>query len=315
MSKLKDKSEVKMNADLRGNDLRLDDYKLIIEGNKIILKDVKDFLPQHIFDCGQCFRWIREEDGSYTGVAKGRVINVSNDGDDIVFENTNIEDFKNIWFDYFDLGRDYSKLKYELSGFDENLNKAVDFGWGIRILQQDCWEMLISFIISSNNRIPMIQRAIANISERYGREIGEFRGKKYYAFPTPEELSKASIDDLRDCKTGFRDKYIFSTTNDVVNGVDINEFYDFESDICHKELMKFKGVGAKVADCIALFGYRKYNSFPVDVWVKRVMQEFYGADEMSLPKMRSYGMNLFGENAGFAQQYLFYYMRELDLGK
>ena len=284
--------------------------------NGIILKETKDFDPVHIFECGQCFRWIKEDDGSYTGVAKGKVINVKKDGENIVIDNTNKEEFENIWYDYFDLGRDYTSLKKELAQHDENLKKAVDFGWGIRILQQDSWEMLISFIISSNNRIPMIQRAINNISEKYGKEIGEYRGRIYFAFPSPEELSKASVEELRECKTGFRDKYIYHTNKMVIEeNLNMEDFIEMDSEECHKELMKFKGVGAKVADCIALFGMRKYDSFPVDVWVKRVMQEFYGAEDMSLPKMRKYGMELFGEKAGFAQQYLFYYVRELEIGK
>lgn len=284
--------------------------------NGIILKETKDFDPVHIFECGQCFRWIKEDDGSYTGVAKGKVINVKKDGENIVIDNTNKEEFENIWYDYFDLGRDYTSLKKELAQHDENLKKAVDFGWGIRILQQDSWEMLISFIISSNNRIPMIQRAINNISEKYGKEIGEYRGRTYFAFPSPEELSKASVEELRECKTGFRDKYIYHTNKMVIEeNLNMEDFIEMDSEVCHKELMKFKGVGAKVADCIALFGMRKYDSFPVDVWVKRVMQEFYGAEDMSLPKMRKYGMELFGEKAGFAQQYLFYYVRELEIGK
>ncbi len=284
--------------------------------NKIIINDLADFEPKHIFECGQCFRWIKEEDNSYTGVAKGRIINVKKEDGRVVIDNCSRDDFENIWYDYFDLGRDYSSLKKELAKHDENLAKAVEFGWGIRILQQDGWEMLISFIISSNNRIPMIQRAINNISEKYGKEIGEYRGKKYYAFPSPQELSKASIEELRECKTGFRDKYIYHTSQALVDeGINIEDFEQMDSEMCHKELMKFKGVGAKVADCIALFGMRKYNSFPVDVWVKRVMQKFYGAEDMTLPKMRKYGMELFGDNAGFAQQYLFYYVRELEIGK
>lgn len=284
--------------------------------NKIILKDIIDFDPVHIFDCGQCFRWTKEEDGSYTGVAKGKILNVRKNDNEIILDNTNISDFENIWYDYFDLARDYSSIKKELASHDENLRAAVDFGWGIRILKQDAWEMLISFIISSNNRIPMIQRAINNISERYGDKLGEYKGKTYYSFPTPEQLSKATVEELRDCKTGFRDKYIFSTTRDVIdNKLDMQDFIDMNSATCHKELMKFKGVGAKVSDCIALFGMGKYDSFPVDVWVKRVMQEFYNAEDMSLLKMRKYGMDLFGEKAGFAQQYLFYYVREMEIGK
>ena len=290
--------------------------KVIEIENGIILKDIKDFEPSHIFDCGQCFRWMREDDGSYTGVCFGRVINVKKDGEDVIIDNTNMDDFNNIWYEYFDLGRDYSTLKKELAKRDDNLKKATEFGEGIRILKQDGWEMIISFIISSNNRIPMIQRAINNISEKYGKEIGEYRGRKYYAFPTPNELSAASIEELRDCKTGFRDKYIYETTKMIINkDVDIDSLYEMDSAKCHKELMKLKGVGAKVADCIALFGIRKYDSFPVDVWVKRVMQEFYGAEDMSLTKMRNYGMDMFGEDAGFAQQYLFYYVREMKIGQ
>lgn len=284
--------------------------------NGIVLKGVKDFDPVHIFDCGQCFRWIREEDDSYTGVAMGKVINVKKDGDEIIIDNTDLADFKTIWEEYFDLNRDYTVLKEKLSKYDEHLKKAVEYGWGIRILKQDGWEMLISFIISSNNRIPMIQRAINNISERFGSEIGEYRGRKYYAFPTPKQLSEASIEDLRECKTGFRDKYIYNTTKQVLEGnLEISDFVELESDKCHLELQKFKGVGAKVADCIALFGMRKYDSFPVDVWVKRVMQVFYNAENMSLPKMRKYGKEKFGEDAGFAQQYLFYYVRQQEIGK
>lgn len=284
--------------------------------NGIKILELKNFEPSHVFDCGQCFRWMKEEDGSYTGVAKGKILNVSKEGQDIILMNTNMEDFKNIWYDYFDLGRDYGQMIEKLKMHDDNLFKATEFGHGIRLLQQDGWEMLISFIISSNNRIPMIQRAINNISQTYGDYLGEYRGKKYYSFPSPNQLARASVEDLRNLKLGFRDKYVHDTTRSVVeSGMDVSSFIDMESDICHKELLKFKGVGAKVADCIALFGMKKYDSFPVDVWVKRVMQEFYGAEDMSLVKMRAYGRDLFGQDAGFAQQYLFYYVRELEIGK
>ena len=190
---------------------------IIEKDNQIILEGIsEDFEPKHVFECGQCFRWLREEDGSYTGVVQGKVINVKKENDLIIFDNTNKEDFENIWFDYFDLGRNYGEIKKQLKVMDEYLEKATEFGQGIRILQQDGWEMLISFIISANNRIPMIQRAINNLSERYGKFIGEYRGKKYYAFPTPEELSKVSVEDIRACQTGFRDKYIKSVV-DYVN--------------------------------------------------------------------------------------------------
>ena len=286
------------------------------KGNSVILEGIKNFDPKHIFECGQCFRWHKQDDDSYTGVVKGKILNVKREGNTVYLNNTNIEDFNNIWFDYFDLGRDYSEIKNILKGMDEHLDKASDFGWGIRILQQDGWEMLISFIISSNNRIPMIQRAIENLSEKFGKYIGEYNGKEYYAFPTPEELNKATQEEIRACQTGFRDKYIKSTTASVVeNKDDVREYTNLTTDECLKQLLKFNGVGPKVGDCIALFGMRKYDTFPVDVWVKRVMQEFYVTEDMSLPKIRSYAIDKFGDLSGFAQQYLFYYARELGIGR
>ena len=286
------------------------------KGNSVILEDVADFNPKHIFECGQCFRWKLEEDGSYTGVAKGRILNISIENDKIYLNNTNLEDFNSIWYNYFDLGTDYTKIKNELRKMDKHLDKACHFGWGIRILKQDGWEMLISFIISSNNRIPMIQRAIDNLSRKYGQFIGNYNGKDYYSFPTPEELSKASQEEIRSCQTGFRDKYIKSTSDSVVsNNENVSEYTSLSTDECLKALLRFNGVGPKVADCIALFGMQKYDTFPVDVWVKRVMQEFYVADEMSLPKIRKFAVDKFGDLSGFAQQYLFYYARELGIGR
>ena len=290
---------------------------IIEKDNQIILEGIsEDFEPKHVFECGQCFRWLREDDGSYTGVVHGKVINVKKENDLIIFDNTNKEDFENIWFDYFDLGRNYGEIKKQLKVMDEYLEKATEFGQGIRILQQDGWEMLISFIISANNRIPMIQRAINNLSERYGKFIDEYRGKKYYAFPTPEELSKVSVEDIRACQTGFRDKYIKSVVDYVnENNEDVLSYRKLDTSECIKELVKFNGVGPKVADCIALFGMQKYDTFPVDVWVKRVMEEFYVEDNLSLPKIRKFALDKFGDLAGFAQQYLFYYARELGIGR
>ncbi|CEO31299.1 DNA-3-methyladenine glycosylase family protein [Paraclostridium sordellii] len=290
--------------------------KIYEKDNKVILEGVSDFDPKHIFECGQCFRWKDQGDGSYTGVAKGRVINVSREGDTIYLKNTNLEDFNNIWKDYFDLDTDYSKIKNELRNMDEYLEKATEFGWGIRLLRQDPWEMIISFIISSNNRIPMIQKAIKNLSREYGTYIGSYEGEDYYDFPIPQQLSKASIEEIRACSTGFRDKYIKSTTEEVIkNNDDVYSYRNLSTEDCIKELLKFNGIGPKVGDCIALFGMQKYDTFPVDVWVKRVMQEFYVEDDMSLPKIRKYAIDKFGDLSGFAQQYLFYYARELGIGR
>lgn len=290
--------------------------KVTQEGNKLILEDVENFDPKHIFECGQCFRWIKQEDNSYTGVAMGRVINVKKINNKIYLDNTTKEDFENIWYDYFDLGNDYKEIIDKLKVMDEYLEKATEFGEGIRILKQDSWEMLISFIISSNNRIPMIQRAINNLSKNFGTYIGEYNGQDYYAFPTPKQLNKASQEEIRACSTGFRDKYIKSTTQIVNNeGINVLDYRKLSTEDCLKELLKFNGVGPKVGDCIALFGMQKYDTFPVDVWVKRVMQEFYVAEDLNLTKIRKFGIEKFGELSGFAQQYLFYYARELGIGR
>ena len=290
--------------------------KVYEKENSVVIEGALDFDPKHIFECGQCFRWKAEDDCSYTGVAKGRVINVSREGNTVYLKNTNLEDFNKIWKSYFDLETDYAKIKNELKSMDEYLEKATEFGWGIRILRQDPWEMLISFIISSNNRIPMIQKAISNLSREYGTYIGKFNGVDYYDFPTPEQLSKASIADIRACSTGFRDKYIKATTERVISeNEDVYNYENLGTEDCRKKLMEFNGVGPKVCDCIALFGMQKYDTFPVDVWVKRVMQEFYVEDDMSLPKIRKYAIDKFEDLSGFAQQYLFYYARELGIGR
>lgn len=286
------------------------------QGNSIVIENIEDFEPKHIFECGQCFRWIKEDDDSYTGVFRDKILNVKKENNLIYFNNTNLKDFEEIWYDYFDLGTDYQKIKRVLSDMDEHLKKSIEFGYGIRILKQDSWEMLISFIISSNNRIPMIQKAINNLSREYGKYIGNYNGKDYYSFPTPEELNKASIEDIRNCKTGFRDKYIKTTTERVINeNDDVSNYRNLGTEECLKELLKFNGVGAKVGDCIALFGMQKMDTFPVDVWVKRVMQEFYIKEDLSLPKIRKFAIDKFGDLSGYAQQYLFYYARELGIGR
>lgn len=292
------------------------DYNIIEEENKIILKDMKDFQAKHIFECGQAFRWKVEEDGSYTTIAYGRVANIKRIDNDIIISNTNIEDFNNIWYKYFDLDRDYGKIKKELSK-DPILKEATKFGEGIRILNQEPFEMVISFIISANNQIGRIKKSIEIISREYGSYIGEFMGEKYYSFPSPEELSRARAEDLREiAKVGFRDKRIVEASEKIHNGdIDLNKIFQMTRDEGKEELMTLPGVGPKVSDCILLFAFNKDEAFPVDVWVKRVMEYFYLKEETNVKYIGEEGARLFGSLAGFAQQYLFYYARELGIGK
>lgn len=290
-------------------------YDIVSEKDKVIIKNINDFEPKHIFECGQCFRWDREEDGSYTGVAHGKVLNVKKDREDIVLSNTNLDDFNKIWRDYFDLDNNYGEIKEELSK-DSILKEAIKFGHGIRILKQDEWETLISFIISARNSIPMIKRTINLLSEKYGEFIGEYRNRKYYSFPDAKTLNKISVEELMECKTSFRSKYIISAATIVSSGeIDIYRIKNLETEDARKELMLFSGVGPKVSDCIMLFSMKKYDAFPIDIWVKRVMEYFYLKEDTPLKVIQEFGQEKFGQYAGFAQQYLFYYARELGIGK
>lgn len=285
--------------------------------NKLILKNVLEFEPKHIFENGQCFRWEKEEDGSYTIVAKGKVINVSKYEDEIILENTNLKEFESIWYEYFDFDRDYVKLRKELSKIDQHLNKAANFGDGLRILKQDAFEMIISFIISANNQIPRIKRSVDLLSERCGEALGEFKGKERFAFPSIEAVANISDEDLAAIKVGFRDSYIKTTANMILNGeVDIEKLIELDYEEAHKELMKLSGVGPKVADCILLFAFSREQAFPVDTWVIKIMNEYYMEEpQKNLKKIKAKGLEVFGNQAGFAQQYLFYYAREHKLGK
>lgn len=283
------------------------DYEKTREG--ILLRDAGDFEPEHIFECGQCFRWYLREDGSYKGVAKGKSLEVRKSKEGILLKGTGENDFESIWKEYFDLDRDYGKIKKRLSE-DEVLEEAVKFGYGIRILKQDIWETLISFIISANNRIPRIKRTIANLCGCFGERL-ELDGEIYFDFPTPERIASLSEGDIRLCGCGFRSKYITDTARKVVNGeIDLYGIENLETEEARQKLMQFQGVGPKVADCILLFSMQKFDAFPVDVWVKRVMEHFYLKQDTSLRDIQKYASEKFGDLAGFAQQYLFYYIRE-----
>jgi len=291
-------------------------YNAIEKDNQIVIKNMMDFEPKHIFECGQAFRWHVEEDDSYTAIHKSKVINVKRDGKDIIFSNTNMEDFENIWYDYFDLGRDYGEIKKELSK-DPILNEAIKFGEGIRILNQEPYETTISFIISANNQIPRIKRSIELISQKYGESIGSYNGKEYFSFPSSEILASIDEKELEDnCKVGYRAKYIVNTSKMIKNKeIDLDKLFQLPTETAKEILMKLPGVGPKVSNCILLFSLNKNEAFPVDVWVKRIMESLYFKENTSTKKISAYAEENFGSLGGFAQQYLFYYARELGIGK
>ncbi len=291
-------------------------YNIIEKENKIIIKNMLDFDPKHIFECGQCFRWHVEEDVSYTTIAYGKVINVKKEENDIIFSNTNMVDFKNIWFKYFDLGRDYGEIKRELSK-DPILKEAINFGQGMRILNQEPFETTISFIISANNQIPRIKKAVELISNDLGDYAGTWNGVDYFGFPAPEKLAKLDAEYIKEkYRVGFRAERIKEVSRLVSNKeFDLNCIYDLSREEGKSLLTTLPGVGPKVSDCILLFAFDKSEAFPVDVWVKRVMEYFYLKEETNVKHIGMHGARIFGKLAGYAQQYLFYYARELGLGK
>lgn len=299
---------------------------------KYIIENQNSFELKDIFECGQCFRWNEQEDRSYIGVIKNGVIQVKKEKkickemngereinktkEIITFTGKCDGNFKEIVEEYFDLNRDYEKIKRQLENIDEYLKTSIEYGKGIRILNQDLWETIISFIISANNNIPRIKGIIERISQKYGNEI-EWNEKKYYTFPTPDQLKDVTVQEFRNLGLGFRDIRLYETTQMILNKeVDLEKLRkNPNTQEVRNELLKLSGVGPKVADCILLFSdLKRFDVFPIDVWVRRVMNDLYirESDEskVSKTKIEKLAEEKFGDLKGLAQQYLFYWRRE-----
>lgn len=287
-----------------------------MQEQQYILKNATSFEPKHIFECGQCFRWDEENDKSYTGIVGRNVVNVKEVENKVIFSSFGVDNLKELVQSYFDLDRDYEKIKEELSKVDKYLAKSIEYGNGIRILNQDLWETIISFIISANNNIPRIKGIINRLSQKYGEKI-EWRGKEYYTFPTVEELSKASVEDLRSLGLGFRDIRVYETTHKILSKeVDLEKLHnEADTEKVRNILLTLSGVGPKVADCILLFStLKRFDVFPIDVWVRRVMNELYikNEDETKVNKkeIERLAKEKYGNLEGIAQQYLFFWKRD-----
>ncbi len=271
--------------------------------NTHIFCNIKNLDLEQTFECGQCFRWNREEDGSYTGIALGYPANMKLEEGKLIIEGFGDREF---WEEYMDLNGDYEEMqKVICEGECKVLPEAVKTGSGIRILRQDLWETVVDFIISQNNNIPRIKGCIEKLSELHGEYAGEFRGRKWYAIPSHEKLASLTVEDLAPVRLGYRDKYLIETARRWL-------------EMSPEERLNvgcFTGVGPKVESCIKLFGMHDLESFPIDVWVKRLMNRFYGFDEKDKAGMDDFAKEHFGEYAGLAQQYLFYYIRCLDMNK
>lgn len=264
--------------------------------NGVKVSGIRDLDLAQTLDCGQSFRWTEFEDGSYRGTAFGKSVTVKLDGTDLYIYNTTKSDFENIWYDYFDFGLDYGEIRRDISKIHPVLCEAAKYAPGIRILRQEPYEALCTFIISQNNNIKRIKGIVQRLCEIFGDKIGE----NEFAFPTAEKMASLSVDDLAPLRAGFRNRYLIDAAQKVAGGeVDLERCKTIDYEEARRELMKITGVGVKVADCTLLFGMHRIEAFPVDVWMKRALEKLFpgmcGAD--------------FGEYAGIAQQYIFHYSR------
>ncbi|MCD8239572.1 MAG: hypothetical protein LUC92_09595 [Clostridiales bacterium] len=280
------------------------------KNSAVVLKERDSFDIEMILECGQCFRFKKTGEKEYRIIAEGKILNIKQTDDEVIFYPCTVKEFETIWINYFDLSTDYSAIKKALST-DPVLKEACKFGWGIRILRQEPTECLISFIISQNNRIPMIKKVIENICEKWGEDLG---GE--YAFPDVSAMQDANQEELMACKTGFRHKYIRDCLDKLLDGsLDLEGLKEADTKTIKTELMKVKGVGEKVADCVLFFAFSRCEVFPTDVWIKRVMEHFYfEGKETPIKEIHAFAENKWGSLAGYAQQYLFYYARTRKIG-
>lgn len=287
----------------------------------IIIEEVKDFLLSQTLECGQCFRFEKLGDEEYVIVANNRLLHIKQEKDTLVFYNTSKEDVVEFWIHYFDLDKDYRKIKNFLRRKDEKLRPVIKDKWGIRILNQDFHETLISFIISQNKQIPHIKQLVENLSNTYGKYLGTIEGKKYYAFPTINKLGSLTEKQWRDLKVGFRAPYLLDASTMLSKRrLKVNSFFEYGNRIDEKYarniLTSIKGVGDKVANCVMLFSLGYSSSFPIDVWIKRIMETMYfDGKEVEKEEIAEFAKNMYGEYGGYAQQYLFCYGRDNNLGK
>ncbi|CCZ93645.1 MAG: DNA-3-methyladenine glycosylase family protein [Coprococcus eutactus] len=285
--------------------------KVSCENNIVTVDGVNDFTLSQILECGQCFHFDKLDEEVYEVVAFGRAVKMEQTDKVLRIYGSSMEDYEGIWKLYLDMDNDYGLIKQSVIKADGALKTAVDEKSGIRILNQDFFETLISFIVSQNKSIPQIKQCVKNISHRFGDEVIGYNGEAFYVFPDVQRLHDATEEELRECKVGFRAPYIKNATEAVYSGAVTKEKLD-ELDIAQARelLMTIKGVGEKVANCVLLFGLGRREAFPVDVWMKRIMEQMYfDGKDTKKQDIEAFAVNKFGDLGGYAQQYLFDYAR------
>lgn len=271
-----------------------------------MLKIKNNFDLKNTITCGQIFRYEEVENG-YIVIIKDRVIKLIEDNNYILVTSNKEEGLKEIIYDYFDLNRDYINIENEILKKDKKLEDALIFSRGLKMIHQEPFETLISYVISQNNRVPSIAKALNNIAFKYGEKV-IFENKEYYLFPSYIDLKKVTENEYRECKVGFRDKYLYEIVKCVNEGsLDLDSIYTMNSDDSLKYLMSFKGIGNKVASCILLFAYQKFDVYPIDTWVKKFMKEDYNIEGEK--NIKEFTFSTYKEYSGLAIQYMFNYKR------
>lgn len=271
-----------------------------------MIKIKNNFDLKSTITCGQIFRYT-QEDNEFIIILKDRVISLKEEDDYIIVKSNKEDNLKKVIYDYFDINRNYNKIEEEIIKKDNKIKEAVIFNRGLKMIHQDPLETIISYIISQNNRVPSIANSLNLLSAKYGEKV-IFNNKEYYLFPTLECLSKLSIDDFRNCKVGFRDKYLYEIVKSIKEQkLDLNKIYTMKGEEALNYLIQFKGIGMKVASCILLFAYQKFDVYPIDTWVKKFMKEDYNIEGEQ--NIRKFTYNTYKEYSGIVIQYMFNYKR------
>lgn len=268
---------------------------IIIANENFNLKDT--------ITCGQIFRYEYNQDNSYDIIYSERIINIKQEKNELIITSNNENNLEKIIKEYFSLNKSYNDMNKILLDSDPNLKKIIDFCRGFKIMKTPIYETIISYIISQNNRVPQIKKSLDNIAKKFGKKV-IFNNKEYYLFPTKEELKKAKLIDFTESKVGFRDKYIYEFIN---SDFDENKIYNLSTGDALKYLMNYKGIGLKVASCILLFAYERYDVFPIDTWVKKYMKEYYNLNTQK--EIEQYAKEKFKDYSGLFIQYIFHYNR------
>lgn len=275
----------------------------------VVINNINNLDLDNTICCGQIFRYEKLEDNSYIVILKDRVVKLKYIDNKLYIDSNNMDNIENVIREYLDLDRDYISIIENIKKCDDVLGKYLDKSIGLKMIKQDPIECIVSYIISQNNSVRNIKNSLDLISYKFGDKV-MFLDKEYYLFPSIDKLSKISLEEFRECKVGFRDRYLVDIISDIVeNRLNVNYIFEMNSEDSLRYLMSFRGIGMKVASCILLFAYQKYDVYPIDTWVKKYMDTNYGFEDEK--KIKEFCKEKYGKYSGLAIQYMFNGMRNM----